>query len=683
MARLTPNQPVGNVPAPVARMFRLVKSLPDDFMAWFSLGHDDTNHPHFFLVWRERYCFLLHVAPTSQQLAETALQADFLTYNEETLTADSLGASENAVLEAFAAKVHPELGLPRDAAVPVKKLVVFPNVKRGTIDQIILQRSEDNDTAYLGCYQLGEAQFTNYLLEIAVAALPAYSLSVFRKHFNPECTIPRTFSPLAPPERNEQASLTELLIDFDQESVAKADLALSSEGETLVNDLQTRLVTGVAGSGKSLVLIIRAMLMARLHEGSRLLVLTHNRPLSNELRQRFQQICGHWPHFEWLTYFGWLRQCLAEEDWPESILSGKALEQMAREILQMHPKLQDFNLPFLLDEIAWIKDHRLHQRDAYLMAKRQGRELPLTTPQRDHLWRFFRDYQLGLEARQATDWSGVAMRFWKAVVRDRSIDLPEYDGIFVDEAQFFAPAWFDCVKAALRPGGQLFLCADPTQGFLRRRQSWLASGIDVRGRTVKLDQPYRNSRAILTYATDFYRFRIGEEDGDEELNLPNAERIASCPEVGRPPQVILCGGAQAMTTRLVNEIQALTKRDLRPGTVLILHQSFGALQDLEKRLGNQARILKDTTRKPTQVLAGLSTLNAGTGLEAPIVFVLGIDALFEKEASPTLTDAERRALIRDHTRQLYMAFTRAARQLVILCTRAESESILTASLSAG
>ena len=58
----------------------------------------------------------------------------------------------------------------------------------------------------------------------------------------------------------------------------------------------------------------------------------------------------------------------------------------------------------------------------------------------------------------------------------------------MDEAQFFAKASFEVVGAALKPGGHLFLAADPTQGFLRRRQSWIAAGIEVRGRTTRLSQ---------------------------------------------------------------------------------------------------------------------------------------------------------------------------------------------------
>ena len=681
MARLIPSEPTGNVRPPVARMFRLVKALPDTFTAWIALEEDALVKPHFMLVWKECYGFLIQVAETTQQLAESALQQDFLVEPVETLSADTLGQSETDVIERFAKRVHEELGLPANESVPVRRLVVFPNVEVNTINEIVLQRAEESETSFLGCHQLGEGKFAQYLERFATEALPELSLTIFRKHFTPESKIPRHFSPLTPPDRNTAASLTDMLIDFDQEAVTKAELNLPPESESVVSDLSARLVTGVAGSGKSLILIIRALLMARLNKDARLLVLTHNRPLNGELKQRFRHLAGAWPHFEWMTYFQWVKHCLPDDALPHKILSGRPLEDIARSAAARHPELTSFNLAFLIDELNWIKDQRFHERRTYLEAKRQGRVLPLSPKQRESMRAFFRDYQLGLEREGATDWSGVAMRFWKMAIHDQSITLPSYDGIFADEAQFFAPAWFDCVKTSLRPGGQLFLCADPTQGFLKRRQSWLASGIEVRGRTVKLIHSYRNSRAILKFAKNFYQSRLGEEQAEEALNLPTSEQLAAAPELPHVPIVEVCGSPQDVQTRLIHEIKQLVDHDLRPGSILVMHRSYTALENIHQRLTrelgpNQSQLLQNASRPAPEPLIGMTTLNAGTGLEAPIVFLLGCDELIERESDLKLSQEERTALCRDHTRQLYMSMTRAARQLVILCHQKTTAKIL-------
>ena len=63
----------------------------------------------------------------------------------------------------------------------------------------------------------------------------------------------------------------------------------------------------------------------------------------------------------------------------------------------------------------------------------------------------------------------------------------------------------------------------------------------------------------------------------------------------------------------------------------------------------------------------VTTINAGTGLESSIVFVAGIHALFERESSLRLSEDERVELVRENTRKLYMAFTRAGQRLVLTC----------------
>lgn len=58
-------------------------------------------------------------------------------------------------------------------------------------------------------------------------------------------------------------------------------------------------------------------------------------------------------------------------------------------------------------------------------------------------------------------------------------------------------------------------------------------------------------------------------------------------------------------------------------------------------------------------------LNAATGLESPIVFLVGMRELYEQEQSLRLSEEERLELIRDNTRKLCMAITRAGQRLVI------------------
>ena len=61
---------------------------------------------------------------------------------------------------------------------------------------------------------------------------------------------------------------------------------------------------------------------------------------------------------------------------------------------------------------------------------------------------------------------------------------------------------------------------------------------------------------------------------------------------------------------------------------------------------------------------------AATGLERPIVFLLGLDSLAEEETNPTLTEEERAEAHHRHTRQIYVGLTRAMQRLVIYSSHA-------------
>jgi len=52
-------------------------------------------------------------------------------------------------------------------------------------------------------------------------------------------------------------------------------------------------------------------------------------------------------------------------------------------------------------------------------------------------------------------------------------------------------------------------------------------------------------------------------------------------------------------------------------------------------------------------------------LESPIVFLLGVHELYERENCIRLSEEERAELVGENTRKLYMAITRAGQRLVL------------------
>lgn len=668
MARIIPAKPRGRPDKAFLAFYRVLKTLPDDFTAWLSLDDPAGRRPHVFLVWRERHAFLIQVAETSQQLAETALQADFFK-QDEALRPEDLGRLESDLLEDFVNRAGELLG-PLAGELPLRRLVIFPNVSEGTVDEVMMLRSEEAETSYLGLHQVPSAHFTRRLEAMASAALPEPGLTHLRRAYTPESEVPEGFVARTSLDRNMAADLPACFLDFDQEWCVKNDLDLTSGQEDLVDEspASVRLVTGVAGSGKSLVLLYRALLSAKLHPDARVLVLTHNKPLRYELERRGTCLAGLPGNLSSSTYFQWAAKCLG--GWNERMWSRRDEERTLFRLMEEFPLLGKLSVTFLLDEIGWMKDHRLLSRDAYLKSDRAGRGTPLRENQREEMWSLCHAYQNAMIREGATDWHNIALRFHEAAVVDRSLRFPCFDAVFIDEAQFFAKTWFETVSAALKPGGHLFLAADPTQGFLRRRQSWIAAGIEVRGRSTKLTQAYRNTRAILRFAREFYESRRDTEENETDLNVPDDGQLTSISEEGETPVVLSVPTAQEEIARAVNEVVAMRDGGLLPGKLLVLHANSAlelALRvSLEKALGAHTVHDAKSGPVPADAYCTVTTLRAATGLEAPVVILLGMTHLLEAEEDTRLSHEERTELRRDHTRMLYMGFTRAGQRLVVL-----------------
>ena len=106
---------------------------------------------------------------------------------------------------------------------------------------------------------------------------------------------------------------------------------------------------------------------------------------------------------------------------------------------------------------------------------------------------------------------------------------------------------------------------------------------------------------------------------------------------------------------MANEVVEFVQKGFPRKHLLVLHTNGegvkALVQAIDDKLGKGAALdAKDTY--PGDYVR-VTTLNAGAGLESPIVFLVGLRDLFEEEQSLRLSDEERETLIRDNTRKLY------------------------------
>jgi hypothetical protein len=210
MARLFPNHLSARVSHEVARAFRKLKKLPDDFSIHHTLAevrwNPDSPPPDFLVFWQKRFGFLITIASTSQQLAESALQGSLFT-QDATITLEELGHPEQEILLTFSKIL--------DANLPLRRLILFPNVSRNTIDTISLQRNSSHDVSFLGLAQLSPEAFPDFLTSLAAEALSDPQILSLRHQFSPEIAVPQTFSAVRSIDRKTNATLTPSLRGID------------------------------------------------------------------------------------------------------------------------------------------------------------------------------------------------------------------------------------------------------------------------------------------------------------------------------------------------------------------------------------------------------------------------------------------------------------------------------------
>jgi len=654
VARTFPEKPAGSATPEVARVFRALKRLPDDYHVWVRLVPWEREAPDFLVLDGEQRALLLQVSHATPQQARQAPQLQMFNPESEPLAP---GEAEEQILDAFLGQVW-RAGLPRGA---VAGAVVFPNLARQDVQAIRQAELEPQHTWLEKAWVVSRGAKAWKGL-FSGAPLDDGDLTTLRAQFNPEIVVPPQFVPRLQRRRNVQAGLGAYLLDYNQEQVLKMDLDLGAEGERLSRDFRIQVVNGVAGSGKTLVLLYRLRLLTALYPGKRFLVLTHNRPLIRDMRDRFQLLEPDQPgRIRWHTFMGWCRA-----NWPahrpyNPIPMGKR-DALIRRIWAEHLEGSGVTAGMFRSELEWVKDNEIVSRDEYLDASRRGRGFRLAQARRDQMFAAIQAYQRHLIRRDEMDWWDVPRRMWHWI-EEGEVRLSPYDVIMVDEAQFFAPIWFTIVRRLVQPEvGYLFLAADPTQGFLHRGESWKTiAGLEVRGHAHQLRRSYRTTRAILTCALAFYRGRLPEDDDD--LLLPDWAGMQG----GKPPLLLRFDSPQDERARIVNEIALAAEEGVPLRHVLVLHASGKGAEAvrgaLDQRLG--AGAAGDPKEVPPGDFVRVTTVNAGTGLEAPIVFIGGIHEIFEAEGSLRLGEGDRAALVRENTRKLYMAFTRAGQRLIL------------------
>jgi hypothetical protein len=629
--------------------WRVVRKLPDGWHVWISLRSKDNGHD-FLLVNNypqatDRCIFVTHVANSIQVSgAIGGLQHTKKTYAGCTPVLASLTLGMDSISDDEKNSLNKD-GIP------------FWDFS---------QPSSDLEGALLS----------------ACSSLPPVPISpenfeALRAYIAPEVVIPpENAAQHTKPDPNIIAAN---ILDCLQEDILKHNLILSNEGQEVISetDKQHLLVTGVAGSGKSLLLLHKAILLSELNPESNCLILTFNQPLADELDERFERLLADERHGRTdalkklkddcpvaiMTFSKWCFKQLKNHYELKLDPKGRVTKGEKENLIQnvigeitSNPQKQLPDKELLADEFSWIKDNLL--RDNYLTSDRGDRGFKLNKEEQIIVHEAFTCYNDMLKKGNKYDWDDVPALLWEQVQKENK--LFTYDAILVDETQLLPRVAFKLLQKALEPNGQLLFVADQTQGFLGRRTPVICKEIpDIT--TKHLSKNYRSTRKICEFATSFYKNRISEPSLNDSLASPD-----DCPYDSDIPSVKIIPveypqHESAILLKVLNELEEQTEGGAKPEDFLIIHEGFRELpkylkDNLKDNLKEKIIDLKQKSKGSEKQGIRVCPLGRSAGLESPIVFILGIDKLLEDECDIRFID---------NTKRLYMAFNRAVSGLVI------------------
>ena len=290
-------------------------------------------------------------------------------------------------------------------------------------------------------------------------------------------------------------------------------------------------LSGVSGSGKTCVLIHRAIRLARLYPDQKILLLTLNAALAALIRSLVAQSVGPQAIENLEVTSFWevcLRKILCFEPHNRKIYTpatiatnpyavSQHIDELWEEFYNCENNHRDAELMYplhrsLLARRVYPKAYIRQEfdyirsafppalRDGYAVMERKGRAVPLDKSFRKQVIDGLGAWERQMNFVGAVDPIAIASALHKYLDKIE----PEYRAVLVDEVQDFGTVELSIIRRLVAEGeNDLFLCGDTAQSVFTKSQDLEQANVNVRGaRSMRLQQNYRNSRQILAAAYD-------------------------------------------------------------------------------------------------------------------------------------------------------------------------------------
>lgn len=420
-------------------------------------------------------------------------------------------------------------------------------------------------------------------------------------------------------------------------------------------------ITGGAGTGKSVVLVHRAVRLAKESPSTRVLLSTFSKLLSLELSKSVDELLGDdrlvRNRIDVANLHEHANQFLQSVEPGSSLASSASQRDMLKEAVSSvgylaHP------MSFIFDEWNHIVDYwGVGTLESYLSVSRKGRGRALSRVQRELLWPVFKHTLDTLENNAALTRASMCQ-----CASDLQSSINAYDHVLLDEAQDFGPREIRYAYSLVNgTTNGLYLGADDGQRIYSNPYPLTSVGINIRGRSRRLRVNYRTSAQIHDFSVKV----LPAEQTDDDIS--KSRRVTSL--FGSiEPEVKPCESRFDEAQFIASWIKGCQESGIRTSEIALLGRHFSRLQDirsfLEKTISVNVTRLND--RKEGHL--ALDTLHAAKGLEFKAVAIIGVEDgtlpfVDGLDGTPG-DDAHALALARER-HLLYVGCTRARELLVV------------------
>ncbi|MFE4426479.1 3'-5' exonuclease [Peribacillus butanolivorans] len=329
--------------------------------------------------------------------------------------------------------------------------------------------------------------------------------------------------------------------------------AVNYEGEQM-------LLRGIAGSGKTLVLMGKAVKVARKYPNDKIVFICYGEPLSKAIGEQLNE--AGFDNIKVINFNKWISAVCRSmtrvsyltaknKKNPSKVILEKAFEQL-KVVYPDHRFIKEERfIDFILEEISWIKGSANTTKEKYLGASRRGRggKVNVSKTDREVLFDIYTMYEV--EKNDRHDYDDDAL-----FVYNHLDDLPttqKMDHIFIDEAQ-------DLTKTALTVliNAAQKTCtvgADLGQKIYSTSFTWSDVGLNVLGgRTKILGTSFRSTKQIVLLAESLQAHdEIRKDEEYTALSIPDIE--------GDVPELYILKSKDAHDEALINALKQIRSED--------------------------------------------------------------------------------------------------------------------------